>query len=114
MRATLTRSSLLISSIMRSVTRYSCVNRSNSSAMTRSSLVIALYLVVTSAQALTLSGRVIRVQDGDSITVLDADNNQHRIRINGIDAPEKGQPFGDRSRQSMANMVAGKDVTADC
>jgi endonuclease YncB( thermonuclease family) len=66
------------------------------------------------AQAATIDGKVINVADGDTITILDAANQHHRIRINGIDAPEKGQPFGDRSRQSMATMVAGKEVTADC
>ncbi len=66
------------------------------------------------AQAATINGKAINVADGDTITILDTDNNQHRIRINGIDAPEKVQPFGDRSRQNMARMVAGKEVTTDC
>jgi endonuclease YncB( thermonuclease family) len=66
------------------------------------------------AQAATIDGKVINVADGDTIMILDAAHQQHRIRINGIDAPEKGQPFGDRSRQNMARMVTGKDVTADC
>jgi endonuclease YncB( thermonuclease family) len=37
-----------------------------------------------------ISGRVVSISDGDTITVLDADKKQQRIRINGIDAPEKG------------------------
>lgn len=66
------------------------------------------------AHAATLTGRVVAVQDGDTVTLLDATHAQQRIRINGIDAPEKGQPFGDRSRQNMARMVHGKEVSAEC
>jgi endonuclease YncB( thermonuclease family) len=40
-----------------------------------------------------VEGRVVGISDGDTITVLDADKKQHKIRINGIDAPEKGQAF---------------------
>jgi len=66
------------------------------------------------AHAATIEGKAIHIADGDSITLLDADKTKHRIRIDGIDAPEKAQPFGDRARQSMVRMVAGKEVTADC
>ena len=64
--------------------------------------------------AATIRGKVVKVVDGDSITVLDADHKQHRIRIIGIAAPEKKQPFWERSRESMVRMVAGKDVSAEC
>jgi len=60
------------------------------------------------------NGKAISVADRDSITPLGADHKQHRIRIKSIDAPEKGSPFGSRSRRSMARMVTGKEVTADC
>jgi len=50
------------------------------------------------------------VADGDTVTVLDADRTQHKIRVAGIDAPEKEQPFGQRSKASMSNFVFGKDV----
>lgn len=76
--------------------------------------IMALALLSVSSPAATLDGKVIQVADGDSITVLDADRVQHRVRINGIDAPEKAQPYGDRARQNMARLVAGKPVTADC
>jgi endonuclease YncB( thermonuclease family) len=55
-------------------------------------------------------GRVVAVTDGDTIKVLDADNTQHKIRLTGIDAPERGQPFGKVSKQYLTAMVAGKDV----
>ena len=48
--------------------------------------------------------------DGDTITVLDADKTQHKIRVAGIDAPEKKQAFGQRSKTSMSDLVFGKDV----
>jgi endonuclease YncB( thermonuclease family) len=78
--------------------------------------IFAILLLVLGgfAQAATIDGKVIKVEAGDTITILDATNQQYRIRINGIDAPEKGQSFGDRSRQNMADMVTGKEVTADC
>ncbi len=57
-----------------------------------------------------LTGKVIKVADGDSITVLDSTNIQHRIRLQGIDAPERGQPFGNASRKHLATLVAGKTV----
>lgn len=72
--------------------------------------IVAAYVT----QAAVIEGKAIKVADGDSITILDADLVQHKIRINGIDAPEKAQPFGERSRQNMVRMVAGKDVSADC
>jgi endonuclease YncB( thermonuclease family) len=54
------------------------------------------------------------VTDGDTITILDRDKRQHKIRLNGIDAPEKGQPFGDRSRQHLASLVFDRNVRAEC
>jgi endonuclease YncB( thermonuclease family) len=58
-----------------------------------------------------MHGRVVRVADGDTITVLDAANQQHRIRLNGIDAPEHNQAFGAKSKAHLSEMVAGRDVT---
>lgn len=66
-----------------------------------------------SAHADTLLGRVVGVADGDTITVLDADRQQHKIRLQGIDAPEKAQPFGERSKQNLSRMVFGKDVRVE-
>lgn len=76
---------------------------------------IALVSNLANAEAVTstLSGTVIRVADGDTVTVLDGSNQQHKIRVLGIDAPEKKQAFGDRSKQSMARMVFGKPVQVE-
>lgn len=55
-------------------------------------------------------GKVIRVSDGDTIVVLTQDKEQIKVRLNGIDAPEKKQPFGKQSTKFLANLVAGKTV----
>lgn len=73
----------------------------------------ALGLVTPSAFALKLIGEVVAVADGDTVTVLDSDKQQHRIRLAGIDAPEKRQAFGNRSRQALASMVFRQHVTVD-
>lgn len=65
---------------------------------------------VTATQQ-TLAGRVVRVADGDTVTVLDAGNAEHRIRLSGIDAPESHQAFGTQSKKSLSDLVFGKDVT---
>jgi endonuclease YncB( thermonuclease family) len=76
--------------------------------------VAALFLlVVVSAQAETFQGRVVGVADGDTITVLDADNTQHKVRLSGIDAPEKAQAYGQRSKQSLSGLVFGKSVVVE-
>jgi endonuclease YncB( thermonuclease family) len=67
-------------------------------------------LLVSIAHAETLHGRVVSVADGDTVTVLDASNRQHKIRLGGIDAPEKEQAFGQRSKQNLSRLVFGKDV----
>ena len=61
-----------------------------------------------------IHAKVISVADGDTITVLTADNHRERIRVAGIDAPERGQPFGDLSRQNLSRLVASKDATLQC
>lgn len=56
------------------------------------------------------TGRVVAVEDGDTIVVADDGNGTYKIRLQGIDAPEGVQPFGDRSGQSLSEMVFGKQV----
>ena len=62
----------------------------------------------------TFTGRVVRIADGDTITVLDSTNTQQRIRLQGIDAPESHQAFGAQSKQSLEDMIFDKQVTAVC
>ena len=67
-------------------------------------------LLVQTAYADVLSGRVVGVADGDTITVLDSTNTQHRIRLNGIDAPEKNQAFGNVSKKSLSGQIFNQHV----
>jgi endonuclease YncB( thermonuclease family) len=60
-----------------------------------------------------LTGHVVRVADGDTVTILDSNNTQHRIRLQGIDAPESHQAFGTQSKKSLSEMVFDKDVTVE-
>jgi len=76
-------------------------------------LLLPLCLFSAFAMAETLSGRVTKVVDGDTVYVLDANREQHKVRLGGIDAPERGQPFGKRSKERMSALVAGQDVTVD-
>ncbi len=64
-------------------------------------------------QALILQGRVVKVADGDTITILDVDMVQHKIRLSGIDAPEKNQAFGWRSKHQLGLMVFGQWVSVE-
>ena len=61
----------------------------------------------------TFSGRVVSIEDGDSIVILDAANRTHKIRLQGIDAPEGGQAFGNRSRQNLSDEVFDKEVAIE-
>jgi len=60
--------------------------------------------------AKTMEGLVVGVADGDTITVLDPQKNTYKIRLQGIDAPEKKQAFGEKSKQSLHDLVHGKQV----
>jgi hypothetical protein len=78
---------------------------------TRNLVGAVLLMVSIGASAETLTGTVVGVADGDTITVLGANGEQHKmIRVAGIDAPEKAQPFGQRSKESLSAMVFGKEV----
>ena len=57
-----------------------------------------------------LIGKVIKVSDGDTITVLDSNNQRHKVRLRGIDAPESQQMHGDISTQSLSELVYDKEV----
>jgi endonuclease YncB( thermonuclease family) len=58
-------------------------------------------------------GRVVAVADGDTVTVLDAARQQHRIRLSGIDAPERGQAGGHRSKESLSDLIYDQPVRVD-
>jgi endonuclease YncB( thermonuclease family) len=71
--------------------------------------------------AFELQGTVVKVADGDTITLLTDEHEQHRIRLDSIDAPEEthgsdepGQPFAQAAQRNLASLVAGKRITARC
>lgn len=71
------------------------------------SLLLAITLLFAGqvVVAATISCRVVGVADGDTITVLDSTNTQHKIRLAGIDAPEKKQAFGNVAKKSLSDLV---------
>jgi endonuclease YncB( thermonuclease family) len=80
-------------------------------AVLRSLLGLVLAACCAASLAGQLHGQVIRVSDGDTLIVLDAQRQQHTIRLAGIDAPEKSQPFGPESRDHLAQAVLNQAVT---
>ena len=71
-----------------------------------------LALVLTlNLRAEILLGKVVNIADGDTITVLDNKKIQHKVRLSGIDAPEKNQAFGGASKKSLSELLADQEVT---
>ena len=77
--------------------------------MKKLAFIILLFFSLLSL-AEELIGKVIKVSDGDTITVLDSNNQKHKIRLKGIDAPESQQVYGDISTQSLSELVYDKEV----
>jgi endonuclease YncB( thermonuclease family) len=73
-------------------------------------LLIFILFLSNLVHAKTLEGLVVGVADGDTITVLDQQKNTYKIRLQGIDAPEKKQAFGEKSKQSLHDLVHSKQV----
>lgn len=72
-------------------------------------LLLCLLFLGHGAGAAEIVGRVVSVTDGDTLVVLVA-KKQIKVRLTEIDAPERKQPFGTRSRQSLADLCASKDA----
>jgi micrococcal nuclease len=73
-------------------------------------ILLALLLVLPlSAEAETLTGKVVGVTDGDTITVLVAERSV-KVRLAEIDTPERGQPWAKRAKQALSDMVFGHEV----
>jgi len=78
--------------------------------MKRLALCSVLLLFSSSLDAADFSGQVVSVLDGDTIEVLH-NNRAERIRLNGIDCPEKGQAYDKKAKQAASALVFGKEVT---
>ena len=70
-------------------------------------------LLQSSVFAAELEGQVVGVLDGDTIDVLTTTKTQVRVRLAGIDAPEKRQAFGNVSKKELSDLVFGKQVTVE-
>lgn len=82
-------------------------------AITAVSVLCAAIGWVACACGAELPGRVVGVTDGDTITLLAPGNVQEKIRLSGIDAPEKGQPYGDAAKRNLSGLVIDKEVVVD-
>lgn len=72
--------------------------------------VCCLILTAHATLAGIITGKVTRVIDGDTITVLDADKTEHKIRLAGIDCPETSQAYGAKAKQALSVQIFGEAV----
>ncbi len=79
----------------------------------KASIALSWILLTLESQGSELTGKVVSVSDGDTLRVL-VDDQQIKIRLSGIDAPESDQPFGQASKRYLAEAVAGQTVCSWC
>jgi len=65
------------------------------------------------ALADTLKGKVVKITDGDTVHVLQADHTKEKIRLAGIDAPERKQPHGKKATRYLAYLIGNKLITVE-
>lgn len=80
--------------------------------ISRSLLILSVFLIAACSEADSLTGRVTHVYDGDTVS-LQLSGKDHRVRLQGIDAPEHDQPYGDAARKHLARLVLDKEVRLD-
>ena len=71
---------------------------------------VLFFALTTAASAATITGRVTAIADGDSFTLTDGRRRSTRVRIQGVDAPERRQAFSYASKQALSDMLYGRDV----
>jgi len=76
-------------------------------------LLLSIIFSFVDVRAESLVGKVVGVSDGDTITVLDVTKTEHKVRLLGIDAPEKSQAFGSASKQALSNYIYQQEVTVE-
>ncbi len=72
--------------------------------------VVVLNTLFGQAQAAQLKGKIVNIADGDTLTILQHDKTQKRIRLGEIDAPESKQAFGQRSKESLIQLCGGRNA----
>lgn len=91
--------------------------------ITRAALIVLAFFLTGFSHACaeddppsTFVGRVVRISDGDTVTVLvesEGKKEMHRIRLKGIDSPEKGQTFGTKPKSAFGDKVFDKKVRVE-
>ena len=80
-------------------------------------MLLRLFLILIIALPISASpayeGKVVGISDGDTITVLISGHHQIKVRLAEIDAPEKSQAYGQRSKQSLSDLAFGKQVRVE-
>jgi micrococcal nuclease len=80
--------------------------------MKKLSLILLFLTLSILSFAESITGKVIAVSDGDTIKIL-VDKTTYKIRLNGVDCPEKNQDYGQKAKQFTSDLVYNKVVTAD-
>ncbi len=63
-----------------------------------------------SIQAENLEGKVVKIADGDTLTLLTSSSQQIKVRLAGIDTPERKQPFGNKAKQALSSLAFQKQA----
>ncbi len=74
-------------------------------------LLLCLTTLVSTNILADVTGKVVGITDGDTVTVLDSSRTQYKVRLAGIDAPEKKQPFGQKSKEALSDCAYDKTAT---
>ena len=73
---------------------------------------VLLYLFPIVLSAKVMTGKVVKIADGDTFTLLINGNEQVKVRIDGIDAPERGQAYSKSAKAYLSSMIWGIHVVA--
>jgi endonuclease YncB( thermonuclease family) len=76
-------------------------------------LLVCLFTHIAPADYLDCPCKVVKVTDGDTVNVLDQTKVLYKIRLGGIDAPERKQAFGRKSTENLASYVAGEYIEVE-
>lgn len=74
---------------------------------------LAIFIIALPLHAEQLTGRVVAISDGDTLTILNSSKKQIKIRLGEIDTPESRQPYGNKARQELSDLAFGKTATVE-